>query len=170
MKETIFCKFNKIAIYYFIFILLALFCTINNAKAGDNNYDYNDDEKILIPVVRVNKYSGQIITDQDIEIIKLSKHKLNDNIIQNTNQIVGMVANHHIKSGKPINIKSIKKPILVNKNDTVSIVYEKNNIYLKTIGIAKENGSLGNFIDVKNANSSKVIRGKVIDNNLVMVN
>jgi flagella basal body P-ring formation protein FlgA len=58
----------------------------------------------------------------------------------------------------------------MKRGSSVTLVYETGSLRIETPGTAEEGGRVGDFIQVKNASSGKVLRGLVVDGRIVKVN
>lgn len=98
-----------------------------NFKIDGKNYLYQGKFTFnyLIPALQTNMKSGEIIKHDDIYFISYPATRINNNIIQNKEDLIGKAVRNNIQSDKPINIREIYNPILIHKNETVNVVYEK---------------------------------------------
>ncbi|MCX7760811.1 MAG: flagella basal body P-ring formation protein FlgA [Hydrogenothermaceae bacterium] len=65
-------------------------------------------------------------------------------------------------------IKEGGRPV-IEKNKKVDIVYITKNLRIKMMGVAVQSGKVGDIIEVKNISTGKVLRGRVISENEVLV-
>ncbi|MEJ5173675.1 MAG: flagellar basal body P-ring formation chaperone FlgA [Hydrogenothermaceae bacterium] len=65
-------------------------------------------------------------------------------------------------------IKEGVRPV-VEKNRKVDIVYISKNLRIKIMGVAVQSGKVGDIIEVKNMSTGKILRGRVISENEVLV-
>jgi len=73
----------------------------------------------------------------------------------------GQAAKNALRSGQALRQIDLKKPPLVQRNDSVTIVYQAPGIVLTLRGEAQEAGALGDQISVMNAQSKRVVQGTV---------
>ncbi|MDK2920719.1 MAG: flagellar basal body P-ring formation protein FlgA [Desulfonauticus sp.] len=71
--------------------------------------------------------------------------------------------------GEVLTLDKLEPIPVVSKGDKVTIVYQGNSVLLKGIGIALEDGFLGEKIVVKNMDSQRKIIGKVINSGEIRV-
>ncbi len=74
---------------------------------------------------------------------------------------VGLAARHELRPGQPLHEADLMKPAIVQRNDTVTIVYEAPGLTLTLRGQAQQAGALGEQISVANVQSKRVIEGIV---------
>lgn len=109
------------------------------------------------------------ITGDMIDIARMDKNQLFSGYYTSQDEIIGLNTTTTLAKGTLFTKKNLHKPIIINKNQMVSIVSHNDAITVKADGIAKENGGLNDLIKVMNASSKRVIDGTVIDSRTVMV-
>ena len=76
-------------------------------------------------------------------------------------QAVGMQMRHGMRAGRPLRVADLVRPDLVQRDQTVTIIYQTAGIYLTTRGTALESGTEGDVVSVVNAQSKRTITGVV---------
>lgn len=112
---------------------------------------------------------GNIINPSDITSTRVPYSKLKAGYATSLSDVIGMQARRSIGNGTLIRNSDLVKPTLIRQNDIVSIIYNQNNIKLRTVGIAMESGAVGDSIKVKNENSNIIVHAIVVGKNLVEV-
>jgi len=102
---------------------------------------------------------GQVLKASDLTILRRAKSE--DEAITDINAVVGLAARHQLRPGQPLHSPDLMKPEIVQRNDTVTIVYEAPGLTLTLRGQAQESGALGDTIGVLNAESKRVVHGKI---------
>ena len=156
------CNFNIIGDHY-----KASLCDENNEIVAEVSGTW--EEYIKIPSLNSVIQSGEKIKDDMIDYIKLKTKEIKDDFTTTKEKIVGMEAKNTITPGKPIKSSQLSHPILVRKNSIVNITYETATVTLSTKAKALENGTMDQWIRLKNQNTNKEISGKVIGENAVSV-
>ncbi len=82
----------------------------------------------------------------------------------------GLAARHELRPGQPLRDADLMKPAIIQRNDTVTIVYEAPGFTLTLRGQAQEAGALGDTISVLNVESKRVVQGIVSGPGRVTVN
>lgn len=59
--------------------------------------------------------------------------------------------------------------VAVEKNQKVAIVYVSKNLRISILGVALQNGKIGDYIEVKNLSTGKVLKGKVVSEGEVLI-
>lgn len=110
-----------------------------------------------------------ILTKEDLHFEKLDTNKLSPGYITDVAKVLGMETRRLLKSGTPLNIYMLEKPLIIKQMAMINIISNVNGIVVKTSGQALQDGREGNSIRVKNISSNKVVVGKVIDSSTVEV-
>jgi len=76
-------------------------------------------------------------------------------------QAVGMQMRHAMRAGRALRVADIVRPDLVQRDQTVSIIYQTAGIYLTTRGKAMDSGTEGDVVSVLNPQSKRTITGVV---------
>lgn len=143
-------------------------------------YIYENGKPIYkIPItVNVKKYmrviaakkdipKGKILTLEDLKTAEI-EFKRRAGYITEIENAVGKVAKRDIKKGSVIKSSLLKLDYKVKRRKNVKIIYRNGNINIEMLGLALENGAIGDVIRVKNISSGKVILCKVIKENTVI--
>lgn len=91
------------------------------------------------------------------------------NSYSSTDDIVGMLAKRSIRSGAAITPGFLIAPNMVNRGDKVVIIATNSAISVKMNGTALASGTLGEQISIRNNQSKRVVKAKVIDDGRVLV-
>jgi flagellar basal body P-ring formation protein FlgA len=102
---------------------------------------------------------GQVIKASDVTV--LQRPKTDTAMLTDSNAVVGFAARHSLQPNIPLTTADLAKPEIVQRNDTVTIVYEAPGIVLTLRGQAQEAGALGDTISVLNVESKRVVPGIV---------
>jgi flagella basal body P-ring formation protein FlgA len=86
-----------------------------------------------------------------------------------TEQALGQTLKTSIRIGAPIKDRDLVRTSMVKKGETVNIVAQSGSLKITALGLARQDGSLGQTITVLNQDSKKTISAKVIGPNLVEV-
>ncbi len=81
--------------------------------------------------------------------------------------VIGSVARTPIKAGSIIKPYMLIPDYAVKKRKNVKIIYQKGAIRIELLGLALDNGNIGDTVRVKNLSSNKVLRCKVLQSGVV---
>jgi flagellar basal body P-ring formation protein FlgA len=102
---------------------------------------------------------GEVLKDSDLTVLRLPKS--DDSVIGNIADAAGLAARHQLRPGQPLHAADLMKPAVVQRNDTVTIIYEAPGLLLTLRGQAQEAGALGDSIGVLNMESKRVLQAIV---------
>ena len=102
---------------------------------------------------------GEVLKASDLVIQRRPKSE--GTVITNLRAASGLAARHELRPGQPLRNTDLMKPAIVQRNDTVIIVYEAPGFTLTLRGQAQEDGALGDTINVLNVESKRVVQGVI---------
>lgn len=123
-----------------------------------------------VPVAARQLVSGTIVSPADIVENMVKASKVKSGIVVAKEQAIGMQTKRNIPSGSQIRDIDISKPHIVRDKDEVTMLYRSRNLELKASGIAGEGGAMGDYIKAKNASTGKLVHGKIMSPNLILIN
>lgn len=127
------------------------------------------DRLISVPVLSQNLRNGDIIGQNDIQMVEISQGELQHGIIMQADDIIGMTPRRFAYAGKFIMDGSLIRPQLVDRGEPVSITFQEGPLVLTAKGKALQSGAKGDLVRVTNINSSRTIDAIVIGDNQVKV-
>jgi len=102
---------------------------------------------------------GEVLKASDLVVQR--RPKAEGPAITDLRAVVGQAARHQLHPGQPLHDADLMKPAIVQRNDTVTIVYEAPGLTLTLRGQAQDAGALGDTISVLNLQSKRVVQGVV---------
>ncbi len=109
---------------------------------------------------------GDLIKASDIAIERRPRAELGKDALSRT-QTVGMQAQRAMRAGQPLRPADLRKPDLVLRGASVTLVYETAGLYLTIRGKALDNGAEGDTISVLNLQSKREVTGTVTASGVV---
>jgi flagella basal body P-ring formation protein FlgA len=82
---------------------------------------------------------------------------------------VGMQARKQLRAGQALRVADLARPDLVQRDQTVTLIYEAAGLYLTIRGKALEGGTEGDVVSVLNLQSKRTVSGVVTGRGLVSV-
>lgn len=122
-----------------------------------------------VPVVRNTLQNGTTITADDVDWIDIPVREIQNGYVLKAETLIGMTPRRMLLAGKPVQATEVAYPKLVNRSDTVTIVYNEGQLFLTTKGRALEGGAKGDIIRVVNMGSSHTIDATVTGDHEVTV-
>jgi flagella basal body P-ring formation protein FlgA len=113
---------------------------------------------------------GVILRDADLIMERRARSEVGRDVITSPAQAVGLAPRGSLQPGRPIRTAELMKPDLVQRNETVTLVYEVPGVVLTIRGKAAEGGAEGDVINVLNEQSKRTLQGVVIGPGRVAIN
>lgn len=142
-----------------------------------------DDKVITQAIVRfeIKKYlqvavaakslsAGEVITADNIAFERRDIGRLLPGYFTELAKIEGLMVKRPMAPGSVLTENMLKKAVIITRGKPVTILAQIGNIQVMVAGTAMQNGSEGQFIQVQNTSSKKVIIGRVIDDTTVRIN
>jgi flagellar basal body P-ring formation protein FlgA len=112
---------------------------------------------------------GDVIVQHDLETTELRADRVGPDMVVDARELVGKTPRHALHAHEPLHPFDVQAPVIVRKDDLVTIVLETPSLRLSTQGKALEDGGMGATIRVANTQSNRVIDATVTGRNLVAV-
>jgi flagella basal body P-ring formation protein FlgA len=122
-----------------------------------------------LPVLLKRMRHGQTISEDDITMQFFPETRIRRATVTNVNQIIGKTPERAISKHRPIRTTEIQSPVVLEEGSTVHMRYKTPSMTISTMGEAMEDGGQGEVIRVRNLDSKKVVRAKVVSGNEVVV-
>jgi flagellar basal body P-ring formation protein FlgA len=103
---------------------------------------------------------GEILKTSDLTTVRRPKSE--GAVITDPQAATGLAARRQLRPGQPLRDADLMKPMLVQRNDIVTIFYEAPGIALTLRGQAQDAGAQGDTINVMNTQSKRVVQAVVI--------
>jgi len=140
----------------FLFRVLALFACVT----GFAGIAFADRLPFLVPVKTI--YPGQVISDTGLnEKLFYIKREAAALYVSQMEQIIGKVTRRTLVAGKPISLSALAEPVLVERGQSVRMVFNSGSLTISSIGIALASAGIGDIIRLRNADSGVVVSGRV---------
>ena len=152
----------------------------NKFNHTQSNKKINDNEKIAksayqvpfkeIKVAAITRSirRGDVITPSDVIEISIAESKATD-IFPDSQDLIGRRAKTTIRALEPIYSRQLETNFMIDKDMPVTIIHHSTYVSVQMDGIALEEGQYGEWINVKNIKSGRIILAKVIDEKKVRI-
>jgi flagella basal body P-ring formation protein FlgA len=104
---------------------------------------------------------GEVITVSDLTLKRIPRSLITSDTITDPEQAIGRAARDPLGPGRALRAGELVKPQLVQRNESVTLVYQVPGITLAVRGKAVDSGAEGDVIDVVNVQSNRTVRGTV---------
>ena len=123
--------------------------------------------KVWVPSQNIAK--GEIVSEEKLQSQDIRKSKLKPFMVTEKEKLVGQEAQKSLKEGKIINEKDVGAPILIKRNDIVTVIYRTDRMQITAKAIAQQDGAYGDRIELQNIKTRKVLTGIVQDASTVLI-
>jgi flagellar basal body P-ring formation protein FlgA len=124
---------------------------------------------INIPVLNRPMAPGDTITASDIGSLAMRADRVWPDTVADARELIGKTPCRLLRADEMLRGSDVRVPLVVHKNDLVTIVLETPMMRLTAQGKALEDGGMGAGIRVANTKSGRVIDATVTGPNLVAV-
>lgn len=122
-----------------------------------------------IPVLANDIERGEPVQAKDIVFLKRPAGQVGGDIVTDAGDLVGMLPRRALRAGEAIRQADIAKPLLVEKNQLVTVNYAVKGLSLSMRGRAQAAGAKGETIRIQNPQSKRIIEGIVTGPALVTI-
>ena len=110
-----------------------------------------------------NLFPDRELTSADVRQEEREVTSTMDKYLTKAEDVQGHVVNQMVREGTAFTQRMLRNPVVIQAGTTVSIMANVNGIVIRTEGVALQRGRADEFIRVRNVNSRKVLRVRVID-------
>jgi flagella basal body P-ring formation protein FlgA len=112
---------------------------------------------------------GDVIAEADLEYKAVPAIRANGSVVRAITDVAGMEARRALKAGELIRTGDLKRPTMVAKGSTVTMLFEAPGMRLSAVGRALAEGAEGDTITVLNPTSFRKVEAVVIKPGTVRV-
>jgi flagella basal body P-ring formation protein FlgA len=112
---------------------------------------------------------GEVLRTGDVLLERRPRAEIGRDIVTDRDQVLGLAARNGLQAGRPLRLADLMKPELIQRNETVTLVYEVPGITLTVRGKATEGGAEGDVISVLNEQSKRTVQGVVVGPGRVII-
>lgn len=122
-----------------------------------------------VPVTRRRLLPGDIVAEEDVEMIELPWQRVSTFAVLKREDLVGKQVRRMISQGRPVQLQSVIPPIIIERGEEVKIELRHGALRLVTTGKAIGDAYLGQEVRVVNTASNKIITAVASGDGLVEV-
>jgi flagella basal body P-ring formation protein FlgA len=104
---------------------------------------------------------GQVIQPGDVQLAAFPAKTANDRLLHDVELAVGQEATRSLAPGQPIDLQSLRPPVLVRRRDSVRVSVLAPGVRLTTNGVALEDGAQGEWVQIETRHSPEKLRARV---------
>jgi flagellar basal body P-ring formation protein FlgA len=117
-------------------------------------------ETVEAAVLARNVERGDVLKSSDVVSERRPKAEVGTDAAARDNAL-GMQARRQLRAGQALKTADLAKPDLVQRDQSVTLIYETAGLYLTMRGKALENGTEGDVVNVMNLQSKRTVSGVV---------
>ena len=111
---------------------------------------------------------GDILKSSDVSVERRPRSEISGEAA-GRDRALGMQMRRGVRAGQPLKTADLAKPDLVQRDQTVTLIFESAGLYLTVRGKALENGTEGDVVNVLNLQSKRTVAGTVIGRGQVAI-
>lgn len=112
---------------------------------------------------------GELIGKKDLVLERKNLTRTSGDLIYDITTVTGTQARTHIEKGDYLRNSMVEEAPLVRKGDVVKIIARSGRLTVVTTGISRQDGVMGEQIQVENTESNKQVAGRVVDRQTVEI-
>lgn len=113
---------------------------------------------------------GGIVKMSDLAIERRPRAEIGRDAVSDPERVLGLAARNALPAGRPLRSTDLTKPELVQRGETVTMLYQVPGVTLTVRGKATEAGAEGDVISVLNEQSKRTVQGTVVGPGRVVIN
>jgi flagella basal body P-ring formation protein FlgA len=117
-------------------------------------------ETVEAAVLTRNVDRSELLKSADVVIERRTKAEVGSDAASRE-QALGMQMRRPMRAGQPLRSADLVKPDLVQRDQSVTVIYDTPGLYLTTRGKALDNGTEGDVVNVLNLQSKRTVTGIV---------
>jgi len=121
------------------------------------------------PVLVRQVSSREIISEGDIEWLRVRSDRISKETILDPADLIGMSPKRGIRPGSPIRLSEVAAPTVVKKKSLVTIIFQHPFMTLTAKGRALQNGAVGDVIRITNIQSKMIVDAEIIGSGKAVV-
>lgn len=114
-------------------------------------------------------YPGETVEAHMLEMVKVTNRNVRRDYASSMDQVEGMVAKRTLLPGRVVPVSSVRAPYTVERGSVVTMVFSRNGLTITAPGSPLKNGTVGDFIRVRNVNTGVMVSGTVMADGTVRV-
>ena len=134
-------------------VFLALLTAFSAPALADANI------RVVVPVRDIAR--GEVLAGSDLSFGTVTGNALMSGIITSMDAVAGMEARRVLHAGQTLSAADLRRPIVVNKGQTVTMMFEAPGVELTAMGRAMSEGGIGDTVTVQNPASYRMISAVV---------
>lgn len=129
---------------------------------------------VKVPVLAATVRRGTVIDEnhldwQHVDFKDALDGRRNQFLVQDPEQILGQVAQRTIRAGQTLQSRWFKPPVAIKRGEKVTVTLREGGLRIRAMGIAMDQGGIGEDITVRNPDSNRQFLARVLSPGQVQV-
>jgi flagellar basal body P-ring formation protein FlgA len=116
---------------------------------------------LRVPALRRPVAPDEVITAADLTWVQVAHAQVPPASLTDPAEIVGAQARRRLAAHRVLTERDLGPPLLVRRGHPVELIYARPGLYVSALGVAQEDGALGDLVRVINAESRRQLQGVV---------
>jgi flagella basal body P-ring formation protein FlgA len=125
--------------------------------------------EVDVAVLKSDVARGAVIAEEDLEYKAIPLMRANGSVVRAITDVAGKEARRALKAGELIRTGDVKRPAMVAKGSTVTMLFDAPGMRLSAVGRALAEGAEGDTITILNPTSYRKVEAVVIKPGTVRV-
>jgi flagellar basal body P-ring formation protein FlgA len=151
------------------YAIALVLCTLAFSAFAAQDGSPIEDGQVFAMVPAHDIARGAVIEDGDLVQKAMPAQRINNSIVRDASEANGKEARRALRAGEMLRSTDFKRPTLVAKGSTVTMVYEAPGVKLTAVGRALAEGGEGDSVTVLNPVSYRQVVAEVIGPGTVRV-
>ncbi|MFD1696643.1 flagellar basal body P-ring formation chaperone FlgA [Roseibium aestuarii] len=126
-------------------------------------------EMVEVTVLAQPLSRGTVLKAEDLTVARLPVQQVPARAVLDPADVVGLAARMNMRPNSPLVRADFERPVLVARNERVTLTFEMPGMKLTSRGQAMEDGSEGDMIDIMNLQSKRVVPAIVVGHGQVRI-
>ena len=131
-------------------------------REGGDDPDMTETDDAYVVVVTRTIQRGEIIRADDVELTLPDARTRRDGIISTLDEVIGREATRTLTAHRVIERRAIRRPLLVRRNDLVTVFARGGGVLIRTSARAMEDGSEGDVVRMQSPDRRKEYLARVV--------
>ena len=115
------------------------------------------------------RYPGQLIGSGQVKRVAVTNPDFAGDFATDFSQVEGMITKSTLLPERAISVSSLHEPFAVTHGQQVRLIYKSGTLQITALGMPLQDGSVGELIRVRNADSGLTVSGTVLSPGIVQV-
>ncbi|MGR3571035.1 flagellar basal body P-ring formation chaperone FlgA [Brevirhabdus sp.] len=124
---------------------------------------------MTLPVPNRRVMPGEILTEADLTELELPLRRVSAFAVLGRDDLLGKQVRRMLTRGRPVMSRSVTEPLVIDRGDRVSIVFDDGKLRVTAPGRALDDAQRGQELRIVNLVSSRTLRGIAREDGLVEV-